>query len=407
MEEEKTGIAAWFVTYRKRILLIGIAAAAAVLILYAVLTLREYTGYETVSSFEHSRESSDSYVKFCGNIVQYGNDGITCLNADGSSAWSKSYEMEQPILVSTDHYLVTADQGGSTLYLFDEDGFIIDIETPYPIRQMALSDNGYVAVILEESDACRILLYDSDGTVAAEGQAHLGDTGYPAAAALSEDAGILAVSYLTVGSGTLSSSLLFYDFADGGESAETAVVSSYDYEGETIVRLAYLDGRFAAFGDTAVRIYGGSTPAVKKEIEVSEQIRSIALGDDCFALIYAADEEEASEYAADEEEAEESESASGDAVVQTESETVYAIDLYGKGGTRSCHALFSGEYQDVSLLADGAAVILSSDGCTIITALGQTRFTCDFGESICAVFSNRFFGYTFVFSDRIERVRLN
>ena len=397
MEEEKnTGIPAWMGAHKKYLLAV-LAAAVIVLIVYLVMSLRTFSSYETVSSYTHSRESNDQYLRFGGCIVQYGGDGITCLNADGTSLWSKSYEMEQPMLAVSDGYLAVADQGGSGIYLFDESGFLTLIETPYPIRQLALSDSGSAAVVLEESDACRLMLYSADGDILVEGEAHLDDSGYPAAIALSADGTTLAVSYLTVSSGQVSSVLTFYDFS-ATESAQAQAAASDTYDGEMIVRLAYLEGRFAAFSDAAVRIYGGSSLSLQQEIDFESQVQSIVIGTDRFGIVTASEEEMS-------EDTDDLTDASADA--SAASEDTWSLDIYGKAGRRITHAVFSGDYQNITFLQDGSVAILGTDSCSIITALGQTRFSCTFGEGICGIFSNGLFGgYTFVFSDRIERVRL-
>ena len=401
MEEKKNRFVERIRNHKRKILT-ALAVIAAVFVVaaaaFAVIRLQTFSSYEVLSSYEHSRESNDQYVKFNGNLVQYGGDGIICLKADGSSLWSKSYEMEQPILAASDHYLALTDQGGSEILLFDADGILREIETPYPVLQIALAGNGNVAAVLQGSDECRIVLYDKTGALIVEGSSHLDDSGYPAAVALSSDGTIMAVSYLTVDTGAVSSVLTFYDLSES-ESGTARIAASESCEGEMIVRLAQLDGNFAAFSGSGVRIYSADTLSLKREITAEEEIQSIAVGDDRFALIYRADEEEA--LAAAQEDADQT--ASGDAQTAVDA---YVLQVYGSGGRELYSTVFTDDYQEVTFLENGSTAICGTDFCKVINILGKTQFSYSFGETLCGIFSNRFFGYTLVFTDRVERIRL-
>ena len=395
-EEKKNRISEWISGHKKQMYVIAACAAAAliVLVIFLVSIFRTYSSYETVSSYTHSRESNDQYIRFCGNIVQYGGDGITCLDSSGSSLWSKSYEMEQPVLAAANDYLAVGDQGGGSIYLFDEAGFLTQIETPYPVRQLAVADNGYTAAVLEESDACRLMLYDANGDVIVEGQAHLDDSGYPAAIALSADGTTLAVSYLQISSGELSTELTFYDFSNT-ESGTAQSEASYTYAGEMIVRLAVIGGNFAAFSGTYARVFTGGSLSLRREIAYSGEAESIVIGTDRFGIVCAAQTES------------ESADASGDELIQSEeAQDLWELDVYGKSGSRIAHAEFEGDYQDIVFLENGSTAVLGTDSCRIISPLGLTRFSGMFDSSICGIFSNGMSGYILIFSDRIERVRL-
>ena len=406
MEEKKKRLTEW-ISGHKKVVISAAAAAAAVLVIFLISLFITYSSYDTASSYEHARESNDQYILFGGRIVQYGGDGITCLETNGDSRWSKSFEMEQPILAQADHYLALADQGGSDIYIFDTDGFVVSVEAPYPVRELAVADNGTVAAVLEDADTCRLILYDIDGNIIVEGRSHLDDNGYPAALALSDDGSVMAAAYLTVTSGQISTELKFYDFSDT-ESGTPQASAAYTYEGEAVVRLALIDGKFAAFSDCAVRIYsGGSAPSLRREILMEEEACSIVIGSGRFALVYEADEETAAAYQAEESYTQVSADASADAAqVQETAEDVYEIDVYGSGGGRITHAVFSGAYQNIVLLKNGCIGILGTDTLKIISGMGVIRFDCTFDETIYGVFAGKFAGYTFVFSDRIEKVYL-
>ena len=407
MEEEKKKRITEWISGHKRILIAAAAAAAVILVIFLAGVLRTYTSYETASSFEHAREGNDQYILFGGRIVQYGGDGITCLDSDGESLWSKSFEMEQPTAAQTDHYLALADQGGSTIYVFDTDGFVQSVQTPYPVRALTVSDSGTVGAMLEDGETCRVILYDIDGNVIVEGRSHLDDNGYPAALALSDDGTVMAVSYLTVSAGEIATELKFYDFS-GTESGTPQASAEYTYSGEAIVRIALINGKFITFSDAAVRIYTGTAaPSLRKEILMDAEACSIVIGTGRFALVYEADEETADAYRSDESYTKISADATADAQdVSTGTQKVYEIDVYGASGGKKTHALFSGDYQSIVLLSNGAAAVLGTDTLKIISGLGITRLDYTFDETICGVFSGKFSGYTFIFTDRIEKVNL-
>lgn len=269
---------------------VGIAAIVLVAIV-AIMALfnifRVHTDYAVLSTYEQESSQEDNYVAFHNTIIQYGVNGITCSDAQNNTLWNQNYEMDRPIMAMSDSYIAIADQSGNDIWLFNENGYVTQITSSYQILQIAVADNGNFAAIMERNKNCYLQMYDSTGQLVAEGEAHLNDKGYPAAIAISSDGNTLAVSYFTVDTGSLSSTVTFYDFGES-QSNSDHIVASYTNNGLTIARLAYMDnGNLVAFGDKEVQIYSGSGEhELKAQIEPEGKIVSVFAGENRFGLVF-------------------------------------------------------------------------------------------------------------------------
>lgn len=367
----------------KRILILAGAALVVVLVLFLGAN-HTYSGYRVVSEFEQKAEESDRYDVFGGWIVQYGNDGITCYADDGTLKWSTSYEISQPILAKSTNYLAIGDMGGNVVYLFDTNGYVNKIETTRQIFRLDVSDYGAVAAILQSKGVSYLELIDVTGSVIADGEAHIDDSGYPISIALTADGETMAVAYMSVAMGRLSTKLVFYHFGSAGGNADH-IVASFTYNNLMIPKIAYIaNDKLVAFGDTQLQIYsGGSSPKLDTQIEVEDEILSVFYADTAFGIVCRNQSQESADASA------------------------YQMTLYTDSGAKKYTKAFDLSYNDISVFANGEVCIQSDRAMEILTTSGHTKFHMTFEERLKAAFATDSKGfYDLIFEDRVERVKL-
>ena len=137
---------------------------------------RTYAGYEVVSSVESTSAVNTQYAEYNGQLLRYSRDGISCVNAKNEAVWSQTYNMHYPILDICGSAVVIADQQGSEAYVFNSQGLLTQITTRLPIQQVSVSAQGVTALLLNDSAASWIYLYDAEGNVLAESRCSLDET---------------------------------------------------------------------------------------------------------------------------------------------------------------------------------------------------------------------------------------
>ena len=222
---------------------------------------RTYAGYEVVSSVESTSAVNTQYAEYNGQLLRYSRDGISCVNAKNEAVWSQTYNMHYPILDICGSAVVIADQQGSEAYVFNSQGLLTQITTRLPIQQVSVSAQGVTALLLNDSAASWIYLYDAEGNVLAESRCSLDETGQPLSISISRDGSKLAVSYLQVQEGSAGSCVVFYNFGSVGANFVDKIVSSTVYEDTIIPRVEYLSSSVcAAVSDQGIIFYEGGFP---------------------------------------------------------------------------------------------------------------------------------------------------
>ena len=103
--------------------------------------------------------------------------------------------MQDPVINVCQDSLAIADRNGTDVMIFNQTGMQGQVQTLLPIRQISVSQQGVLAVLLEDGDTSRVNLYAKDGSQIVESKFELSETGYPLRIALSADATKLAVSF--------------------------------------------------------------------------------------------------------------------------------------------------------------------------------------------------------------------
>ena len=257
-----------------RIILILVACVAATGLWMA---LRSYTSYEIKNTIELGDKSASRYKSFLGNILEYSNDGIVYMDGTGAQIWNQSFEMVSPQVTICENYVAVYDKNGTDIYLLNDAGLVKNLETTMPISTVCVANQGTVAVLMVEDKNYFVKLYDKGGKELAGGE-FFGEQGnIPVDIALSYDAQKLAVDMVDITSGTLNTTISFYNFGSVGQNEIDNNVGTYTYEDIFVPEIEYVSkDRMIALGNSKFMIFeGAQKPKLKKEIVLEKEVSNV------------------------------------------------------------------------------------------------------------------------------------
>ena len=251
-----------------------------------------YDSFSVVSSADLGGRDG-SFIEFEGALLSYSRDGATLSDYDGNLIWTETYDMQTPVAVVSEGELLIYDKTGNGLVVMTRAGEQGAISTTLPVVRADISDNGVVAVLMQDRDTGYINVYQADGGLMASGQVHLENTGYPISLAISPDGQRLLVSMICVSEGTVAAQLSFYDFGDLGSTQKDNIIASFNYVGSVFPEVGFFaDGSAIAFGTREIIIYsGGKKPESSARISASSEIGSVFKNRKGFAVINKAGED--------------------------------------------------------------------------------------------------------------------
>ena len=177
-------------------------------------------------------------------------EGLEKRNLDGSSQWTKPFQMLAPLLRHAGDYLMVADILGHDALLFDQNGYLASVRENFPIVSAWLSEGGQLVLVLEADLENRIKIYSKEGVPLIERGSVLRQDGYPVAVALSSDGLNLATSYADVLNGDMRSKITMFGFADYHKDLDEFIIRADAYAGQLMPELHY-------FGRKMLWVIGG------------------------------------------------------------------------------------------------------------------------------------------------------
>lgn len=366
--------------------LLGVALVVGIVFgMWSWSQYKTYTTYEVLSSIQRTDTLNTRYAEYNGKILKYSRDGISCVNLQNEAVWSQTYNMQMPILDVCGNSVVVADMQGNEVYIFNEEGFQTQITTLLPIQQVSISAQGVTALLLSDSSASWIYLYDREGTNLTESQCRLNETGQPLSIGISSDGAKLAVSYLQIQDGTANSCIVFYNFGPVGGNFVDKIVASKIYENTIIPKVKYLgDSICAAVSDKGIVYYEGKEiPEETAVVEETGEIQSIFFGSDRVGLV-----------------------TEGTEVAEGEESTRYVVHLYDVSGNQILNQGTNLAYSQAKMSGKNL-ILFNENECEIYSEQGILRYAGNFDGAIADVYkSSGFRKYIFVFSDHTEEVKL-
>ncbi len=348
-------------TERKQLYIkIGVALVCAVLLVGLVVAQyisRTFNTYRVVRETEVTYKDGYKTAKMDDSLLIYNKDGIRCIDAKGKTAWDITYQIQEPRVVVDGGTVAVAGYGDHMIYVMNGTGRIGEINTNLPIRNICVSEAGYVGAVLDDNEVYWIYIYDSAGNEITRARTTMEQSGYPISISLSPSGKLLGVSYLYLDSGVVQNNVAFYNLGEVGQNYTDQYMSGYIYQ-EIVPELHYMnDSTAMGISNDRLMVYSGSEkPTNLKDVMLNENVRSVYWGDENAILIY------------------------NGAVNQGK----YLMRVYDLGGELVLEKGFDMDYTDITS-QNGIVTIYNDDEVLVVTLDGRERFAGSLGGSVRAI----------------------
>ena len=190
---------------------VAVIAVLAVLGVFFFLQYQRhvYTDYDIIASVDRQSVGGAVDVRLGDAILTYSKDGAHCTDVKGNVTWNQTFEIQDVRLSVSGNSLAIGEYNGRNIYLANAENLLGQITTTMPVRDLAVSEAGYVTAILADGDVTWINTYNSSGEMVRDGRTHMDDSGYPMALSLSPNGGLLCVAYVYVDAGVLRTEVVF------------------------------------------------------------------------------------------------------------------------------------------------------------------------------------------------------
>ena len=369
--------------WRHRVSLILKYAAVVAVVLLAIFGVRYYmnnrtfTGYSIASTTERSDTLTTKYAPFGDKILKYSRDGVSYTDDANSLLFSITYTMQDPILALSQKAGAVADKNGSQIYIFDQEKQMGQITTLLPIKHIAVSNQGVVAVLMEESKSSKLEIYSADGTIIGDGIFDLEDAGYPMNLSISSDGTKIAIAFAQISGSKFNSSVAVYNFDNVGENYVDHLVFAKNYTDYMIPELHYFDAStLVAVGDGILGFYQGSQiPEIVNEVTIENEIKSVFYGENMVGLVF---------------------------------ETVEGkmLTLYDAKGNLVTQIPFTMDYDNIRI-ADNRVLIYNDTEMGLYSFSGKECFRHTFETSMVDIFTTKSRSkYLFIYTNETQLVKL-
>ena len=121
--------------------------------------------YEVSSTeYEYDSNLSTAFGAHKGYIVKCTRDSLIYIDANGNEQWSFPMSLNNPVLKSAGSFLLVADYGAKTFYVFSDKNLEWEKELDNKIINAEISPKGYVTVVHEdERSRGAVTVYNRQG----------------------------------------------------------------------------------------------------------------------------------------------------------------------------------------------------------------------------------------------------
>ena len=363
-----------------RFLLVLVAVIALVALAMVQYRKHIYTDYDVVASVPRENASGAVDRRLGQAILTYSKDGAHCTDTKGNVTWNQTYEIQDIKLAISGNTVAIGSYNGRSIYVQNAEKQLTEITTTMPIRSLTVSESGYVTAVLDSTDVALLNTYNVNGEMIYQGQAHMTESGYPAAVSLSPNGELLCVAYWYVDAGILKTNIAFYNFGPVGENVNDYMVSVYSYTDTLIPQVQFMNNSTAfAVGDNRLTIYSGShTPVETAGFLIDEEIISVFYSDKYIGLVFRAED----------------------------SDKLYRMDVFDTAAEKVGSFDINIEYTDIFFDQD-TFVAYNETECMIMTMDKIAKFAGEFSETVRLMLpTNGAYKYLLVTDDSIETIQL-
>ena len=372
--------------HKKRIIFaIAMCIVAAIALFVGILNVvvnKYYTEFEVLAATPRKDSNSVQYKEYAEGVLKFSRDGAAGIDAKGNILWNGSYDMNNPQADVCGKYVVIGDVGGKEWYIYNGKDSGTRFEETLSVVQVQVSQQGIVAVMLEDKDSNEVHIYNPYGDtqkLLAEIPTNVKEDGYPLDISISDDGKKLVTAYFFVNEGVGESHVSFYNFDEVGEDKVNRIVGGVDY-GETLVHnVEFIDNNTVCIlKEDGFALY--SMEELPEEIvteTIEAKIKSAVLGSSGIGFVLDSEEEGWQEFV-----------------------------LYTLAGKKMLSKKIDYEYETVSMIGDEIVFLSDLEG-IILRNTGSEKFHYRFFKRMEYIFGTKEKNtYIFVDEANIEKVKL-
>jgi len=359
-----------------------VAAGGIFVLLLNSFMNRQYKSYEVVQEAEIAASSFAECTSYDGKVLRYSRDGIAALDASGKTIWNGSYDMVSPAVDICGKYIVVADIGGKSFFVYDGSGQGKEMSTDYPIVQACVSEHGIAAVLLEEPSSNTINIYDPydiSNKLLVEIPTNV-DEGYPVCIDISPGGTNLAAAYVCVTSGKIQSRVAFYDFTDVGKNTN-CLVGAKNYDESIISDVRFLGSdNICIFTDNGFGIWKNAKQPREAYTNTYEaKIKSAFCNKKYVGMVFE----------------------------NNSRRKPYQMKVYDMEGKKVLDLGISGEYTTVRMYDNNEIIFNSASQCKIFRLNGVEKLSSGIDGKILGVLpAGRINRYYFIMDNKIQEITL-
>ena len=194
--------------------------------------------------------------------------------------------MKSPFAVVHGSCAVIADQQGNERYICNEEGYQGTAKTLLPIARVAVSGEGVVAAVLEDSRSSYVSMFKRDGSeLNVTMKSTVSKNGYLMDLSFSPDGTQLICSYAYIENNALKSRVVIYDYSEEvGQNIPDRIVSANDdaFADKLVPRVHFMSETYSfACSDTGLAFFSSenrASPILTVQTE-EERIESLFYSD--------------------------------------------------------------------------------------------------------------------------------
>ena len=153
-----------------RFLLVLVAVIALVALAMVQYRKHIYTDYDVVASVPRENASGAVDRRLGQAILTYSKDGAHCTDTKGNVTWNQTYEIQDIKLAISGNTVAIGSYNGRSIYVQNAEKQLTEITTTMPIRNLTVSESGYVTAVLDSTDVALLNTYNVNGEMIYQGQ---------------------------------------------------------------------------------------------------------------------------------------------------------------------------------------------------------------------------------------------
>ncbi len=337
------------------ILSIILIIVVVVIVFYIQWRNHIFTYYDTLSVIERDYVNGTEDIRLGNAILTYSRDGAHCTDMRGNVLWNQTFEIQDILIDVCQNVAIIAAYNGRDVYVVSDSAILGSFTTNMPIRRVATSSGGYVAIVLADTSVTHYNIYTYEGKIVYEGSATMTGSGEPMVLSMSPDGKLWQISFVYLDAGVLKTNISFYNLGDVGADKTDFRVSNWTYSDILMPCVEFMNDQVSfAVGDGRLVIYGGDQiPVEMVQLFYSEEVQSVFYNEDYIGLVFFADSENA----------------------------LYKMNVYNTSGNQVGTYYFNVEYTDI-FFKDNYFVVYNDKECVVMTLDAIEKFNGTFDKSV-------------------------